>query len=274
VPKTPLRYPGGKSRAIKHIADFLPLEIDIYYEPFVGGGSMLLYVLEHYSPQKVVASDLNTNLIAFWQTLQQQPEQLVEQLKALKALPIEDYRQEFVRMRQVLTDGTSSSTTRGIYYYALNKTSFSGMSESGTFAPQAWRNNFTLSCIDRLPYISEQLQLVDFVACSYDKILPYASNEAFAYLDPPYDIVDEHGALYGRKGELHKGFAHEDLRDFLGSAVAKWLLSYNNAEHIRTWYQHCKQHIYQHTYSMRATKIKREKNQNKGEELLIWNYEE
>ncbi|MYF99993.1 DNA adenine methylase [Candidatus Poribacteria bacterium] len=38
--KSPLRYPGGKSRAIKQILPHIPTEIGEFREPFVGGGSV------------------------------------------------------------------------------------------------------------------------------------------------------------------------------------------------------------------------------------------
>ena len=40
--KTPLRYPGGKSRAVPKLCQWLPAEITEYREPFLGGGSMAI----------------------------------------------------------------------------------------------------------------------------------------------------------------------------------------------------------------------------------------
>ena len=40
--KTPLRYPGGKSRGMKVLDLFLPETITEYREPFVGGGSVFI----------------------------------------------------------------------------------------------------------------------------------------------------------------------------------------------------------------------------------------
>ena len=44
--KTPLRYPGGKSRACKKMEPFFPdlRDYDVYYEPFLGGGSVALHL--------------------------------------------------------------------------------------------------------------------------------------------------------------------------------------------------------------------------------------
>ena len=46
--KSPLRYPGGKSRAVKFIAPLIP-EFDEYREPFIGGGSVFIYLKQLYT---------------------------------------------------------------------------------------------------------------------------------------------------------------------------------------------------------------------------------
>ena len=42
--KTPLRYPGGKSKAIKTLSQWYPKKISEYREPFIGGGSIAIDV--------------------------------------------------------------------------------------------------------------------------------------------------------------------------------------------------------------------------------------
>ena len=45
--KSPLRYPGGKQKAISQIAHYLPPKFKEFREPFVGGGSIFFYVLQN-----------------------------------------------------------------------------------------------------------------------------------------------------------------------------------------------------------------------------------
>ena len=40
--KTPLRYPGGKSKAVPKLCQWLPAEVTEYRESFLGGGSMAI----------------------------------------------------------------------------------------------------------------------------------------------------------------------------------------------------------------------------------------
>ena len=58
--KTPLRYPGGKSRACKKMEPFFPdlRDYDVYYEPFLGGGSVALHITKKYPKLKIVVNDL------------------------------------------------------------------------------------------------------------------------------------------------------------------------------------------------------------------------
>ena len=48
--KTPLRYPGGKSRAVQKLFQFLPKDITEFREPFLGGGSFAIACLLYTSP--------------------------------------------------------------------------------------------------------------------------------------------------------------------------------------------------------------------------------
>jgi len=58
--KTPLRYPGGKSRACKKMEPFIPdlRDYEVYYEPFLGGGSVALHITKKYPKLKIVVNDL------------------------------------------------------------------------------------------------------------------------------------------------------------------------------------------------------------------------
>ena len=70
--KTPLRYPGGKSRACTKLATVFPdlSKFKEYREPFLGGGSVALYVTKMYPHLNVWVNDLYVPLINFWKELQ------------------------------------------------------------------------------------------------------------------------------------------------------------------------------------------------------------
>ena len=80
--KTPLRYPGGKSRACKKMDPFFPdlRDYDAYYEPFLGGGSVALHITKKYPKLKIVVNDLYEPLFNFWCQLQDYGSKLEEKI--------------------------------------------------------------------------------------------------------------------------------------------------------------------------------------------------
>ena len=84
--KTPLRYPGGKSRACTKIESYFPdlSKYKEYREPFLGGGSVALYVTQKFPHLKIWVSDLYEPLVNFWQVLQREGNTLSTALINLK----------------------------------------------------------------------------------------------------------------------------------------------------------------------------------------------
>ena len=69
--KTPLRYPGGKSRAVTKMENYFP-DLSNYVEfrePFLGGGSVAIYIAKKYPHLKITVNDLYEPLVNFWQNL-------------------------------------------------------------------------------------------------------------------------------------------------------------------------------------------------------------
>ena len=60
--KSPLRYPGGKQRAIAQIANYLPQSFHEFREPFIGGGSVFLYICQTYPDIKYLRKAQNKTL--------------------------------------------------------------------------------------------------------------------------------------------------------------------------------------------------------------------
>src|SRR5687768_5376182 len=85
--KSPLRYPGGKSRAVQRIQHILPLEFDEYREPFVGGGSLFIYLKQQRPDLKIWINDLNLELYYFWKHAQLDAEKLTKEVEKIKKKP-------------------------------------------------------------------------------------------------------------------------------------------------------------------------------------------
>ena len=84
--KTPLRYPGGKSRACKKLAPHFPdlSKYTEYREPFLGGGSVAIYITQRYPNLDVWVNDLYEPLTNFWTQLRDNSDEIKRQLQELK----------------------------------------------------------------------------------------------------------------------------------------------------------------------------------------------
>ena len=84
--KTPLRYPGGKSKASTKMDQYFPdfSKYKEYREPFLGGGSVALHVTKKYPNLKIVVNDLYEPLYNFWLQLQVNGDYVHTELHQLK----------------------------------------------------------------------------------------------------------------------------------------------------------------------------------------------
>ena len=85
--KTPLRYPGGKSRALTKLLKYLPEQkITEYREMFLGGGSVALEMTKRLpNDVPIWVNDLYGPLYNFWIILRDNPVELQRKLVELKS---------------------------------------------------------------------------------------------------------------------------------------------------------------------------------------------
>ena len=84
--KTPLRYPGGKSKALAKLCEQLP-DLNAYEEfrePFLGGGSVAIHISRIYPHLDIWVNDLYEPLYQFWRVLQRNVDDLKSELLELK----------------------------------------------------------------------------------------------------------------------------------------------------------------------------------------------
>ena len=269
--KTPLRYPGGKSRAVAKICKWLPSrEITEYREPFLGGGSMALEMTKRLPEDVPIwVNDLYEPLYNFLKVLQEDGEPLTDILLDRKQQhPDQDSaRKLFNDAKDILNDFTQTSVDRAVAFYIVNKCSFSGLTESSSFSKSASDSNFSIRGIERLPSYSKLIQRWKITCLSYEELV---SDETltFIYADPPYDIKD---ALYGYKGDKHKGFDHATFADVFDKCLCNVMISYNDHPDIVMRFLEWCQYDFDHTYTMRSTGTYME-DQHKRRELVLTNY--
>ncbi len=270
--KTPLRYPGGKSRAVVKLLQYLPdlTQVSEFREPFIGGGSVALEITKRYPKISIWVNDLYEPLYNFWCELRDNGEDLQEEILNLKGAHCnpDSARCLFQVMKEIINDKTKSNFDRAVGFYVVNKCSFSGLTESSSFSPQASESNFSVAGIERLVEYSELIENWRISNKSYEEFLTDDKN-VFIYLDPPYDIKDN---LYGKKGGLHKKFDHDKFAEDCDRHTAKMLISYNSNQIVKDRFKEWTVGEFAHTYTMRSVGCYNT-DQATRKELVLLNYE-
>ena len=273
--KTPLRYPGGKSRACTKMGQFFPdlREYVEFREPFLGGGSVAIHVSKLYPHLKITVNDLYEPLINFWMNLQMFGDDLTKDLKNLKIAHCnqDSARCLFAEMKDVINNSKYTNLERAVAFYVVNKCSFSGLTESSSFSAQASDSNFSMRGIEKLPEYSEIISHWHINSYSYEYCFRTDIHDGlFMYLDPPYDIKDN---LYGKKGAMHKSFDHDKFAsDCDEHNNIKMLISYNSDQLVKDRFKNWKASEFKLTYTMRSVG-EYMRDQQERKELLLFNYE-
>lgn len=264
--RSPLRYPGGKSRAIKTIAPIIP-DFKEFREPFLGGGSVFIYVKQKFPDRKFWINDLYANLFYFWEQTQNNVEQLIKQIYF--------WRNDFKNGRDLhryLIENIENFNPlkKAAAFFVFNRITFSGTSESGGFSKAAYEKRFTISSIERVELLSTILDNVLITNDDYQKLIEKEGDSVFIFLDPPYYSATK-SALYGKNGNLHKIFDHERLAQTLKESNHKWLITYDDSEYIRELFSFANITEWSLTYGMRN--VDKENGNQIGKELFISNYD-
>ena len=270
--KTPLRYPGGKSRALSKLFQFIPDLKDYteFREPFLGGGSVAIEIGKRYPHIDIWVNDLYEPLYNFWKVLQSDGQKLRDILIQLKQRHSDpgSAKQLFLDAKDYLAKPVGNSIDRAVSFYVVNKCSFSGLTESSAFSKQASESNFSVNGIEKLPEYSLMIKKWKITNLSYEQMLS-DKERTYIYLDPPYEIKSN---LYGRKGDMHKGFNHDEFATVCDKSTSPILISYNSSQLIRDRFDGWTVAEFAHTYTMRSTGCYN-KEQASRKELVLMNYE-
>ena len=269
--KTPLRYPGGKSRACTKIGQFLPnmYTYKEFREPFLGGGSVAIYLTKMYPSLSIWVNDLYEPLVNFWKEVQHSGEELYTTLSDLKIKhPSPDSAKGlFLESKEIINSQDKSKLERAVAFYIVNKCSFSGLTESSSFSAQASDSNFSMRGIEKLTGYQEIIEDWKITNLSYEDLLT-DWKDTFIYLDPPYDIKDN---LYGKSGEMHKKFDHDKFAKDCDDHTADMMISYNSSQLIKDRFKNWNAVEFDLTYTMRSVGEYMSDQQTR-KELLLLNY--
>jgi len=262
--KSPLRYPGGKSRAVKTIAKLIP-DFEEFREPFLGGGSVFVYVKQRYPNKNYWINDLYFELYKFWEMMQKDVDALVKKVfewKGQFTIGKDLYRFLNENMEQF------NSLEQAAAFFVYNRITFSGTTLSGGYSEGAFTGRFTESSIQRINILREIINDSLITNYDYEQLLKKDGDNVFIFLDPPYYSATK-SALYGKKGHLHKTFDHKRFAENMRHCKHKWLITYDDSDYIRNLFSFAYILPWSLTYGMRNVS---QKSNQTGKEIFISNY--
>lgn len=270
--KTALRYPGGKSRALKQITPNFPNNFSEYREPFIGGGSVFISTIQRYqeSKKKYWINDLNYDLCCFWKQVKTNNGELVQALTKIKKQTANG-RDLYTSLKE--EPENDDEFHRAIRFFILNRTTFSGLAECGGYSNESFEKRFTYSSIERLEPLAKLLKNVKITNYDYEKLLiKNCSSDVFIFLDPPYLNVKS-SRLYGKNGDLHLGFDHKRFAESIQKCKCRWLITCDDSHEIRELFNFANIQEWELQYGVNNRKNENAKNKAKmGKELFISNY--
>lgn len=268
--KSPLRYPGGKSRFVKLICPLLG-DFDEYREPFAGGASIFFALHEVYGNKKEYwLNDNFPDLAYFYRTIMTDPVTLIQLVRQYRNEYKDDGRKLY---KWILSEYDNAfGAKKAAFFYILNRITFSGLAYCGGYSQEAFEGRFTESSIDRLIPTHEVLKDAMFTGIDYEVLTtspPMSSpdDKIAIYLDPPYDIGGK--VLYGNRGDKHKHFDFERFASVMQKCQYKYLISLNDTERIKSLFKFANIYEYEKWHCIRSDN---ERQRMRGE-LLISNFE-
>lgn len=250
--KSPLRYPGGKTKACKilHeiVINYFDLEkFEYIISPFFGGGSFEFFLSNKYG-YEILANDISYYLFNFWYICKTNKNELTELLEASEDIS----KNIFINYKENLKN-TNNRVLQAYYFFVLNRCSFNGVVDSGGFSKLAAEKRFTKSSIK----LVSNLNLSKFFMTNYDFEIFLTNNKKknnLIFLDPPY-FSNKTSKLYGNSGSLHTSFDHIRLFNYI-STKRNWVMTYDDSFFIRNLYKNFIQIETSWSYGMTSKKKK------------------
>lgn len=252
--RTPLRYPGGKSR----LTGFLRLVMDKnelaggeYVEVFAGGAGVALGLLASGHASRVHINDLDPAIFSFWKSVFEAPHELCKLIQDVK-VDVATWN----RQRHILSQPESHSFIElGFAAFFLNRTNRSGILLGGLIGGKnqdgEWKmdvrfnkENLCLK-IEEISCYSDQVNLYNLDAEALLKtVVKKLDSKSLVYLDPPYFVKSKR--LYR---DTYVAEDHQRLAKEITGLHVPWVVSYDDVKEIRDIYAGHRRMRYKLSYS-------------------------
>lgn len=246
-----LVWTGGKSRLIKDIDKRIPKDInkkyDTYVEPFVGGGSVLLHILNNYNFKKVYINDKNKELINLYLAFKEKPKEIFDKIEKLDlkyiSLDFDKKKKMFYFIRKSynrikLEDGKINLEKANLLMF-LMRLCFNGIyrvNKKGGFTNSIGKyltRPYKRIKRESVEFISKKLKKVEIMNLDFGELEYLINKKTFFYLDPPYlpirkeqNVIQYNIEVFSKEEQIRL----KEFIDKINSKGGKFILSNSDTE--------------------------------------------
>ncbi len=268
-----IKWAGGKTQLLEHIRAMMPANYNNYFEPFIGGGAVLLDI----APTSAIINDINTELVNMYLQIKNNPDAVTDALSKLDAghentADAKSYYYDVRKLfNQNLDTNTPEQAARLIY---INKHCFNGLyrvNAKGLFNVP-FNNKLKGESFDKtnIYQVSSYLQNAEILTGDFESALKNVKKGDFVFFDSPYVPINPTSFTdYTKEGfdyEDHVRLA--DLYKRLSEQGVYCMLTNHNTDLVNELYKN---------FHIKVVQVSRNINSNasarKGEEVIITNYE-
>lgn len=253
---SPLRYPGGKgalANFVKHLIAENQLFDGHYVEVYAGGAGIAWKLLFEEYVQKIHINDLNKSVMAFWNSVLDETEELCRLIHDTKVTV-----EEWEKQRNIQNHPDEYSLLQlGYSTFFLNRANRSGILKGGIIGGKDQTGEWKIdarfnkaSLIERIKRIAKYKTRISTYNLDAElfirNILPGLPQKTLIYLDPPY---------YKKGQQLYENHYnpqdHQAIATLIDGIQQSWLVSYDSCPEINALYSHHRNIQYNINYSAR-----------------------
>lgn len=272
-----IKWAGGKRRFSRQIAELLGNNFNNYFEPFVGGAAILLYM----EPHNAQCSDINEELINLYNVVKNDPEGLITELKPYVNM---NNSANYLTIRgldrvPVLFNALTPVQKAARFMY-LNHTCFNGIwrvNRNGqNNVPFGRYVNPKILAEDEIRQASQLFNAnnISFEVNDYRVVANRAQAGDVVYFDPPYDVEEGQNGFVGYTASGFNRDNQRELKELCDDLIRRGVtvgISNSNTKFIRELYSDDPYHFYQLHDELRVRRTIGAKNESRREmtELFI-----
>jgi DNA adenine methylase len=190
-----LKWAGGKRQLRSELTSRLPERWGTYFEPFIGGGALLVELANQGLLDRAVVGDKNPELVNLYRVVKRNPDGLASSLADEKFRNDDESFRQLKAEFNALVGTRKRPVDRAALLVYLNKHSYNGLwrvNRKGHYnVPFGKYARLSLPSHQSLIKFSRMLESVTVMHADFEQIVRKAKQGDFVYFDPPYHPVSK-----------------------------------------------------------------------------------